>query len=77
MSEVIADQTFIDREMIVEYIDEHGENKKSFGIPVKLSETPGSIRANPAAFGSDTENILLELGYSETQIGELLSTDVV
>lgn len=77
ISEVAADQTFKDREMIVDYVDEHGVKKKSFGIPVKLSETPGSIRANPAAFGSDTESILVELGYTKNNIGKLLSTGVV
>jgi len=77
ISEVVADQTFKDRDMIVDYTDERGINKKSFGIPVKLSETPGSIRTNPVSFSGDTESILLELGYSEKEIGELLSTDVV
>ena len=77
ISEVVADQTFKDREMIVDYVDEHGENKKSFGIPVKLSETPGSIRENPAAFGGDTERILLELGYTKNNIATLLSTGIV
>lgn len=77
MSEVVADQTFRDREMIVDYVDERGENKKSFGIPVKLSETPGSIRVNPASFSGDTESILLELGYTKKNIGELVSTGIV
>lgn len=77
MSEVVADQTFIDREMIVDYVDDHGKNKKSFGIPVKLSETPGSIRVNPASFSGDTESILSELGYTKKNIGKLVSTGIV
>ena len=77
ISEVAADQTFKNREMIVDYVDEDGVNRKSFGIPVKLSETPGSIRENPADFGRDTESILLELGYTKNYIDQLLSTGVV
>ena len=76
-SEVVSDQTFIDRGMIVNYVGDDGKNRKSFGIPVKLSETPGQIRSKPASFGGDTESILLELGYSKNKIGELLSTGVV
>ena len=77
VSEVFTDPSFKEREMIVDYVDYHGQRKKSFGVPVKLSETPGSIRAQPAIFGGDTESILLEMGYSKIEIGDLLSTGVV
>jgi crotonobetainyl-CoA:carnitine CoA-transferase CaiB-like acyl-CoA transferase len=77
LSEVFDDKTFKDRGMILDYVDDSGKNKKSFGIPVKLSETPGKIKANPARFGADTEDILLELGFTKDRIGELLSTGVV
>lgn len=77
ISEVVTDRTFKDREMIVNYVDDQGKNRKSFGIPVKLSETPGRIEGSPATIGGDTERILSELGYTKNQVGQLLSTGVV
>lgn len=77
LAEVVVDQTFKDREMIIDSVNEFGEHRKSFGIPVKLSETPGSIRKNGVAFGVDTKSILLDFGYSEKQIEKLFSTNVV
>ncbi len=44
---------------------------RNIGIPVKLSETPGSIRRSAPALGQHTDEILGEFGYSETQIDEL------
>lgn len=77
VSEVYADATFTEREMIVDYVDSQGQQKTSFGIPVKLSETPGAIRSQPAEFGRDTEKILLDLGYSKNDIEAFQRAGVV
>jgi crotonobetainyl-CoA:carnitine CoA-transferase CaiB-like acyl-CoA transferase len=48
------------------------------GIPVGLSETPGSIRRPAPEFGQHTEEILTEvLGYSWEEIGRLREREVI
>jgi crotonobetainyl-CoA:carnitine CoA-transferase CaiB-like acyl-CoA transferase len=56
------------REMVVEMEDRLRGRKKLLGIPTKLSENPGQIRMMPPMLGEHTEAILLDLGYSRTQI---------
>ena len=41
------------------------------GIPIKLSDTPGKIRNAGVPTGSNTQEILLELGYQVDEIEEL------
>ena len=66
--EVIESPLFKRRGMVVDKIGDQQLSVKEFGIPVKLSATPGSIRTKAVAFGGSTSQILQELGYSEEQI---------
>jgi len=48
------------------------------GLPVRLGDTPGSIRLPAPEFGQHTEEILTEvLGYSWEEIGRLRDQDVI
>ena len=48
------------------------------GVPVLLSETPGSIRLPAPEFGQHTEEVLTEiLGYSWEEIGRLREAEVI
>jgi len=48
------------------------------GLPVRLGETPGSIRLPAPEFGQHTEEILTEvLGYSWEEIGRLREEEVI
>jgi crotonobetainyl-CoA:carnitine CoA-transferase CaiB-like acyl-CoA transferase len=77
MEEVLEDPLFREREMIVEKTGEDGKKTMLIGIPVKLSETPGSIRTSPVTFGENTEKILKELGYTGKQIKDLSDMGVI
>ncbi|OQY14082.1 MAG: carnitine dehydratase [Desulfobacteraceae bacterium 4572_187] len=76
-SEVLKDPLFSEREMIVEVADKDGKKTLTIGVPVKLSETPGSVSTAPVSFGENTEAILKELGYSSKRIKELSDIKVI
>jgi len=76
-SEMLADPLFREREMIVEIQGKAGNKEAAIGVPVKLSETPGSVRSAAVDFGQSTNAILKELGYTEAQIKLLATEDVI
>ncbi|MEE2674813.1 MAG: CoA transferase [Myxococcota bacterium] len=47
------------------------------GMPVRLSETPGSIRTAAPEFGQHSEEILLDLGYDWDAISDLRKREVI
>ena len=77
LSEVLSDPSFIERGAVVEMTKKDGTCEKTIGVPVKLSETPGSVRTPPAAFGEHSRAILKELGYSDGQINGLAKDEVI
>jgi crotonobetainyl-CoA:carnitine CoA-transferase CaiB-like acyl-CoA transferase len=46
-------------------------------VPVKLSETPGSIETRAPSLGEHTDAILAELGYAPDAIAELRQQSIV
>ncbi|MFO7667805.1 MAG: CaiB/BaiF CoA-transferase family protein [Desulfobacterales bacterium] len=77
LPEVLEDPLFAEREMVVEIKRKDGKMSKAIGIPVKLSETPGSVRTPPPCFGENTEEILRELGYNDERIREFGEKGVI
>jgi crotonobetainyl-CoA:carnitine CoA-transferase CaiB-like acyl-CoA transferase len=77
LDEAMEAPLFREREMVVDLKDVNGEIIKCIGVPVKLSDTPGSVRYMPPAFGQDTTSVLNELGYSLDKIKELEAQGVI
>ncbi len=77
LEEVLNDPLFLARDMVGEIKDNKGESVTVLGIPVKLSDTPGSIRTAPISFGESTKKILEEIGYTEREIEGFIENGVV
>ncbi len=76
-SEMLDDPLFREREMVLELDDPAGEKQPAIGVPIKLSETPGSVRRAAVDFGKSTVSILKELGYSEKEIMRFTKAEVI
>ena len=50
---------------------------KSFGIPIKFSETPGGIQKSSPLLGENTEEVLRSVGYSDAEIRELIDEEII
>lgn len=76
LKDVFADPQVVHRKMVEKftYRDKEGSEKTLYqlGIPIKLSDTPGSMRLGPPQYGEHTYEILTELGYSREAIVEMV-----
>ena len=66
-----SDPLVITNKYIVELEDFNGETRRVVGSPIKMSDTPTSPSVSAPELGQHTEEILIELGYSWEQIGEM------
>jgi crotonobetainyl-CoA:carnitine CoA-transferase CaiB-like acyl-CoA transferase len=71
VGEMHADPQARAREMVVTV--EHGGvgAVETIGAPVKLSDTPASVRCGAPRFGEHTREVLRALGYGEADIGRM------
>ncbi len=77
MSEVMTDQQVRHREMVVPLDHPRAGRITVNGTPVKLSETPGSVRTPPPVLGEHTEEVLRTLGLREADIKALRAEGVI
>lgn len=69
---------YIHRKMIVEMENPVSKKReKHVGIPIKLSDTPGSLRTYPPSTGQHTDEILRNMGLSASEISKLRETKVI
>ena len=65
------------REMVVETDHPVAGRTDNIGIPVKLSETPGRFRTPAPTLGQHTDEVLQQLGRTDTEIAVLRSRGAV
>jgi crotonobetainyl-CoA:carnitine CoA-transferase CaiB-like acyl-CoA transferase len=76
LDEALSSELVREREMVVEIEQPGAEGTvRQLGLPVKLARTPGEPSRMPGpALGEHTEAVLLEAGYSEAEVAELLAS---
>jgi crotonobetainyl-CoA:carnitine CoA-transferase CaiB-like acyl-CoA transferase len=75
--EVVADPQVQARDMIVEMRHPVHGTVTQFGQPIKLSDTPGTIRSVAPYSGEHTDQVLGELGLREAEIRGLREKKIV
>jgi crotonobetainyl-CoA:carnitine CoA-transferase CaiB-like acyl-CoA transferase len=61
-AELFADPQTLARDMVVELDHPSAGRTRTLGVPIKLSETPGSVRRPAPRLGQHTEEVLKEIG---------------
>jgi crotonobetainyl-CoA:carnitine CoA-transferase CaiB-like acyl-CoA transferase len=74
VGEALTDPLLRERDMIVELEHSTVGLVRSLGNPVKLSETPPTMRFAPPVLGQHTRDVLLETGLTEQEIDALLDS---
>jgi succinate---hydroxymethylglutarate CoA-transferase len=77
VSETLASPQTLAREMVIETGHSVAGSLRTLGLPIELSETPGSLRLEPPVLGADTDEVLGEMGYSIEAIAGLRASGVV
>ncbi len=72
--EMHKDPQTIARNMVPEVDHPVAGKVQTIGLPLKFSQTPGSINSAAPLLGQHTHEVLLEIGYSEQEAKNLLDT---
>ena len=76
LDEVFDDPQLRHRNMIAE-LDTPSGPTRFFATPIKLSDTPATIRTPPPALGAHTEAVLTSLGFDAPAIATLRRDGVI
>ncbi len=77
LADVFADPQVLHRDMFLEIPHPILGSIKQTGLPIKFSRTPGGLDQHPPLLGEHNQAILKDLGYSESDIEELVTRSVI
>lgn len=75
--EALESDLFRERDMVVDCMGPDGRVSKTFGVPIKMSHTPGRVRTSPVGFGESSRKVLEELAYDRNATVSFLDKGVV
>jgi formyl-CoA transferase/CoA:oxalate CoA-transferase len=77
LSDVFINPQVLYRHMLREVQHSKAGMVKVVGVPIKMSDSPASVRTPPPMLGEHTKQILNGLGYTDKQIAELREEGVL
>jgi len=77
VSEMLRDPHIRHRQMVVEMEDGHGNRRQTLGNPIKLSDTPPTLRTPNPDLGQHTDAVLTDLGYTKDDLAGLRARGVI
>lgn len=77
IAQMHRDPQALARDMIVETTHPVAGRVASLGLPIKFSETPGSVRRPAPVLGQHTREVLREHGFSDAEAGQMAASGAV
>ncbi len=77
LADVFSDPQVLHRDMFLEIPHPTLGSIKQTGLPIKFSRTPGGLDQHPPLLGEHNQAILKDLGFSESDIEELVTRSVI
>ena len=77
IEQIFNDPQIIERELFTEMNHPIAGTIKQIGFPIKFSKTPGKLHSHAPILGEHTEEILLQLGYSNENINRFRNIGVI
>jgi crotonobetainyl-CoA:carnitine CoA-transferase CaiB-like acyl-CoA transferase len=77
LPEVIASPQVKARDMLVTIDHPKLGGLRVVGLPIKLSGSPGRVRTPPPLVGQDTDGVLAELGYPDSEVAALRGSGAI
>ncbi|MBA2722979.1 MAG: CoA transferase [Methylibium sp.] len=77
IAEMVNDPQTLAREMVVELDHPKAGRTRALGLPIKFSETPGSVRRPAPMLGEHSREILREYAWSDAEVAALAAQGAV
>jgi crotonobetainyl-CoA:carnitine CoA-transferase CaiB-like acyl-CoA transferase len=77
VGEILEDPQILAREMVATLTHPEYGPLRMLGIPIKLSDTPGTVEVAPPRFGEHNREVLFKLGYTEADMAQFAKFGVI
>ena len=74
IGDMLADPHVLARDMVIETVHPVAGPTRSLGVPIKLSQTPGTVRRPAPLLGQHTREVLREAAFSDAEIDALVAS---